>query len=210
MPITEFEALFKPKKPYINVIIVVINVIIFMAGELINGAIIRGNTQLAPLYTYGALYGNAIINGEYFRFLTYMFLHGSVNHIFNNMLILYFMGNYCERSIGSFGFGALYFLSGISAGIGSILFHGLNSACIGASGAIFGIIGAVFCLILFDRKRSKITVRQILIFVFLSVYSGFTSQGVDNAAHITGLMVGFSICLIVWLFKRKKTMPDIK
>lgn len=209
MTLTEFEALFKPKKPYINIVLIVINAIVFIAGEFIIGGIIRGNTHLLPLYTYGALYGKGVINGEFYRFLTYMFLHADVNHLVNNMLILYFVGNFCERYLGSAGFSVLYFLSGIAAGAGSILIHGLDTACVGASGAIFGIIGAVFCLVIFDRKRNHVSIKQTLVFVFLSVYSGFTAKGVDNAAHITGLLTGFILCFIIWIFRRKVTATDI-
>lgn len=209
MTLTEYESMFKPKKPYINLVIIGVNIIVFLICEVINASIVNGNNDIVTLYEKGMLIGSAVIDGELYRLVTYMFLHAGVDHIFNNMMILYFMGNYCERSFGSVGFTVLYFVSGIIAGTGSMIYNGPNAACVGASGAIFGIIGAVFCLILFSRKKNNIPIQQIILFIILSLYSGFTSKGVDNAAHITGFIIGFLICGLLTLLNREKTTPDI-
>ena len=155
---------------------------------------------VSTLLDFGALYRPYIGAGEPWRLLTYMFLHVGISHLVNNMLILYFMGNYLERSVGHVRFFAVYILSGVIAGLGSIMYNTNMAVGVGASGAIFGVFGAVFSLVL-TRHGRGITMRQMLIFLGLTVYSGFSTQGVDNVAHLTGLLAGAGIGTILTVFE---------
>ncbi len=202
MDINEFEGLFKPVKRSVNLIIIAINVVMFIVTAFFS---IRAGGNLdftaAFLLDFGALYKPLIGKGETWRLFTYMFLHGGISHIANNMLILYFMGNYLERSIGHVRYFAVYILSGLLAGLGSIMYNVDISVGVGASGAIFGVFGAVFSLVLTRRGREAISLRQMMIFIGLSVYSGFTSTGVDNMAHVSGLIAGAVIGFFLTFFE---------
>lgn len=141
--------------------------------------------------------------GEWYRLFTCMFLHNGIEHIFNNMLVLAFIGSSVELEIGSRRYGVLYIGSGILAGCTSMVYNMLRNdmvVSVGASGAIFGTVGAMLCLVLFRKgRRAGYSVRQIAWMAFLSLYGGFTSQGVDNAAHIGGFIGGFLIALLLTL-----------
>ena len=127
--------------------------------------------------------------------ITSMFLHSDMEHIGNNMFILACIGYYLERGIGSLRYGILYFGSGILAGCTSMVYNMIQNSytvSIGASGAIFGTIGAMLFLVLFFRQRLyQYSVQQIAFMAFLGLYSGYVNMEVDNAAHVGGFVSGF-------------------
>lgn len=184
-----------------NTLLVLINILVFALFEIF------GSTQDTDfLLEHGALSFPEVLSGhEYYRLFTYMFLHGGIEHLLNNMLILWFLGDNLEKQIGHIKYLILYFISGILAGLASM---GYNSSidryavCVGASGAIFGVVGALAVIVLVNRGRvENLTARKMLLFIVLSLYGGFTSQGVDNAAHIGGLLAGGLLGLL--LYRRK-------
>ncbi len=165
--------------------------------------------QISRVFEYGSLYWPAIFQGhEYYRLLTYMFLHSGFEHLANNMLVLLFIGDNVERAFGKWRYLVIYFSSGVIAGIVSIVYNMSNgnyTFSIGASGAVFGIIGAMACLLLLNRGRlENITLPRIIFFIFLSLYGGFTSQGIDNAAHVGGLAAGILVTALLWVLRRRK------
>ena len=141
-------------------------------------------------------------NKQYYRLISHMFLHGGIEHIINNMLILYFLGNKLEEIISGKKYLLLYFASGILAGIVSMSYNILtdrNVYSVGASGAVFGVIGAMLAVVLLSRgRKAELTGRQMLLFALLSLYGGFAGTGVDNAAHIGGFVFGFLIMLFMY------------
>ncbi len=201
MDFNEYEKLFKPKKISINVVIIVLNLLVY-AYEFIVVPRFLGHAGMSSndFQLKYALYGPGIRNGEYYRFFTCMFLHGDLKHIFNNMIVLYFMGNFSEQLLGNFRHLLIYILSGLAASLGSYMINGFDVYSVGASGAIFGVIGAVLFLVLFERKKIGISKRQIIAFVVTSLYTGYTNAGVDNAAHVAGLIAGFVLCAITSFF----------
>lgn len=204
MDINEYEGLFKPVKGSVNLILIAINVVVFIVTTFFGVSMGTGSALSASLLLrLGALYQPYIADGETWRLFTYMFLHSGISHLVNNMLILYFMGNYLERSVGHIRFFAVYILSGVIAGLGSIMYNTDIAVGVGASGAIFGVFGAVFSLVLTRRGREAISIRQMLIFIGLSVYSGITSTGVDNIAHVAGLIAGAIIGFLVTAFEKR-------
>lgn len=138
---------------------------------------------------------------EYYRIFTYMFIHAGINHLFNNMLVLFFIGQSLERAIRKPRFLTIYFGSGIIAGIVSMGYNMIRnqySLSVGASGAIFGLMGAVLYMVLINRGRLRtISTRQIVLCVFFSLYGGFTSSNTDNAAHIGGFLAGVVLAAIL-------------
>lgn len=190
-----------------NTALIILNVIVFLYIDLIGSS---ENTYF--LLNHGALYWPAVIEqNEYYRLLTYMFLHGGIEHLVNNMIVLLFLGDNLERAAGKWRFLSMYFGSGILAGIVSLGYNMLNNnhaVSVGASGAIFGVVGAMAYIVMINKGRlENISTRQLIVFVIFSLYGGLTSQGVDNAAHIGGLVAGVFLALLLYR-KQKKKHPE--
>ncbi|MHA1459954.1 MAG: rhomboid family intramembrane serine protease [Promethearchaeota archaeon] len=140
-----------------------------------------------------------IINDlEIWRLFTSMFLHGDVLHLFSNMVSLLIFGVYVELSFSKYQFLILYFVSGLIGSFFSMLFLPSNVISLGASGAIFGLIGAAFSILIVQRDTPLIFLG--LIYVFYFVFSSF-SPGINYLAHIFGLLGGL---IIGYLLKRNK------
>ena len=184
-------------------ILILINVIIFLKTDI--SSMIGGEDvwiDKGCLSWYHFFYRH-----EYYRVLTCMFLHGGIDHIFNNMLCLFFMGSFLEQHIGTPRFLILYFSSGIIAGFTSMVYNmllGINTLSIGASGAIFGLMGALLYVVIANRGRlGDLSGKGMMLMVLLGLYCGMTSTGVDNLAHIGGLVCGFILALILYRKKKK-------
>ncbi len=135
---------------------------------------------------------------ELWRLITSMFLHGDAIHLFSNMFSLLIFGSYIELSFSKFKFVLIYFISGFLGSLFTVFFLPLNTISLGASGAIFGLIGAVLSMIIFDRNNPLIILG--LIYAFYFVITSFR-PGVNYFAHIFGLLGGF---IIGYLLKRNK------
>ncbi len=187
----------------VNTTIIVCNVAIFLLFTLD-----PSSRKTQRIFEWGALYWPAVFLGnQYWRLVTYMFLHQGFSHIFNNMLVLAFLGDNLERALGKFKYLILYFGSGILAGLTSLVWtyqQGRYTFGVGASGSIFGVIGALIFVLASNRGRLEdLGIFRLLFFAFLTLYSGFTSQGVDNAAHVGGVIAGFLLAAL--LYRRKKS-----
>lgn len=152
---------------------------------------------------HGALYAPLVLeNGEYYRLFTAMFLHFGAVHLANNMLMLYLVGERLERAAGHVRFAVIYLLSGIGANLFTVFLYtamGINAVSAGASGAIMGMIGAMFGWAVRGRGRVEgMGRRQILILAVFTLYSGFVSSSTNNAAHISGMLFGFLLGLILY------------
>ena len=185
--------------PLISGVLVLINIFVFLA------CVCSGNI----LYDRGMLTIRGVVGQkEYGRILWAMFLHSGIDHIFNNMLILFFLGAMIEKEIGHIRLCLLYFLSGIAGNLLSLYVKILNSdplGTVGASGAIFGLDGVLLSLALFSgRSTENVTTTRVLLMIFLSLYSGYTSGNIDNAAHIGGSLAGFAAGSIMCFFQRKR------
>ena len=158
------------------------------------------------MYTKGAMLAPAVLEGkEYYRLVTAMFMHFGIGHLINNMLVLFVMGEPLEQALGHFRYLILYFASGIGANWISMMRKGADSMVIsaGASGAIFGVIGGLLSLAALNKGRlGNLSTRQLMIMVLFSLYFGFTSTGVDNTAHVSGLILGAILGIL--LHKRSK------
>lgn len=185
----------------VNLSLVILNILIFIVIEI-------GGWKKTAI-NQGSLYWYAVDqNQEYYRIFTSMFLHGNIQHLFNNMLMLGAMGNTLEKIIGKAKYLLVYLLSGIVAAIVSMSYNmekGLDSHSVGSSGAIFGIIGALLFIVLCNKgKVENLGKRQMLLFVALSLYGGFMNPGVDNGAHVGGLIAGVILGLVVYRKPKKR------
>lgn len=186
----------------VNTVIVLLNVIVFLVTE------IRGDTLDAYyMYECGAMFGPAIKDEhEFYRLFTSMFLHFGLSHLSGNMIVLLLLGDNLERALGKIRYVLIYILSGLCAGGCSYIYNiakGSNAVCAGASGAVFGVIGALLYIVLANKgKLEDLTGTRLLILVGYTLYTGFTSSGIDNAAHIGGLLAGFLMGVV--LYRKKK------
>ncbi len=184
--------------PLVSIVLVSINIIVFLICQFTKAPYLWGSESVQTV----------LYDGEYGRIIWSMFLHADQNHLFNNMLILFFMGAMIEKEIGHVRYALYYFLSGIGGGLLSLLVKYISgdwSSSIGASGAVFGLDGVLLALVLFSGKRiPSVTPVRVVLMIALSVYSGFTGGNIDNAAHIGGLTVGFILAGIMCLIQRRK------
>ncbi|WP_130859826.1 rhomboid family intramembrane serine protease [Gracilibacillus phocaeensis] len=193
----DVQAVFQRAKPYMTYLLLAINLIMFFLLES-NG----GSTNTETLIDYGAKYNVAILDGEWWRILSSMFLHIGFVHLILNMLALYFIGTLVEGIYGNVRFTLIYFLSGIAGGLCSFAFS--PSVGAGASGALFGLFGA---LLYFGLKKPNLFFQTIganvLFIVAINVVFGFVVPQVDHGAHLGGLVGGFLVAAMVMLPKTK-------
>ena len=132
----------------------------------------------------------SIRTGEYYRLLTGIFLHGSIFHLFFNCYSLYVVGSQIESFLGKIKYIIIYLFSGLCGSLLSITFGG-GVASIGASGAIFGLMGALCYFGYYYRiYLGNVVKTQLIPLIILNLSLGFMVSGVDNAAHIGGLIGG--------------------
>ena len=190
--------------PIVSGILVAVNVIVYLICTF------TGNL----LYNIGELDAAAVLlRGEYGRIIYSMFLHAGTEHLFNNMVILFFLGAMIEKVTGHIQLLLIYLLSGIGANICSLLYKVMtmdSMASVGASGAIFGLDGVLLAWILFDRQAMPdVTPRRVLLMIVLSLYSGFTAHNIDNAAHVGGLLTGFAAGALLCALRRRKRNREV-
>ncbi len=194
------QQLFRLKLlPYITIFLVTANVIIFLictfTGEV--------------LYNIGEFSPKSILeDGRYFSIVTAMFLHGDIHHLANNMLLLAGLGMMMEKDIGHVKFSLLYFAAGLGGHIVSFSYKLFADegyvGSIGASGAVFGLVGALLAMVLCQAESMpNVTWQRILIVAAYSLYSGMRAADIDNAAHIGGFLTGFLVGLLICVFQKK-------
>ena len=190
---------------WVTAAFVIINVLVYLILE------IGGDTEDAYyMMEHGAIYPTRIVeNGEYWRLLTATFMHFGFMHLFNNMIILITAGQILEKAIGHWKYLFLYVLAGIGGSSLSylqMLHSGDYAVVAGASGAIFGIIGALLWIVIIHKGRYEtLTGKGLIIMIVLCLYYGISSGGVDNWGHIGGLLGGFVLGILLY---RKKSRPD--
>ncbi|WP_431028219.1 rhomboid family intramembrane serine protease [Lysinibacillus sp. LZ02] len=156
------------------------------------------------VFYFGMSINGAIIQGEWWRIITAMFLHGGFMHVLFNMFSLFLFGPELEKMAGKTRFLAIYFLSGIGGGLATVLTQDAIYKTVGASGALFGIFGA-FGAILYRYRHAMPQLRQIMLpLIVISVILTFLQSNVNAASHIGGLATGFVLGL--FFFKRKPTV----
>lgn len=193
------------RKEPVTVALILINILVFIVVEL------TGTSQNAwHVLDYGAAYTPYIVgNGEVYRLFTSMFLHFGIEHLVNNMLVLFVLGSRLEQVIGKIRFLFIYLLGGIAGNILS-LFLELRiqeySVSAGASGAVFAVMGGMIYVVVRNKGwLGDLSMKQILIMAAFSLYFGFTSSGVDNAAHVGGLLAGFVLAVVLWHPSRNRS-----
>lgn len=150
--------------------------------------------QIGEVINDGALVPEAVAQGQAWRLLTSIFLHSGLVHLAFNMVALYFLGTFAESAFGRWRFFALYVLSGLSGGLAYLYFGGFSEPAVGASGAIFGLLGSILGYALRRGTFSwqNPVIRQLLILLAINVYLGVSIDNISNTAHMGGLAGGFA------------------
>ena len=156
-------------------------------------------TQPPEVLALGALVPASVAGGEVWLLLSSMFLHAGFIHLALNMLSLYFLGSFVEVAFGRGRFLALYLTSGLAGGIAYLYFGDFDGSVVGASGAIFGLLGGVLG---YSLRRGTFSwqnplIRQLLILTALNLYFGFSVSNISNTAHIGGLVGGLAFGWLV-------------
>lgn len=188
------------KDYYVTLVILFMNIIGFILC-----------TQMGEVvYNVGSMNAEKIlVERQYYRLLSSMFLHADIGHIVSNMIFLVGLGQMIEHAIGHVRFGVLYMLSGLCAGICSMFYSimlGDLYNAVGASGAVFGLIGALFILVVVHNgKFESVSIGRLLFVVAYMIYSGANAERVDNSAHVGGLICGvlsMAVMNVFMVFKR--------
>jgi membrane associated rhomboid family serine protease len=146
------------------------------------------------------------VNDEWYRLLTSVFLHGSWLHLAFNMYVLYVLGPPLERLLGHVRFLALFLIAGLGGAVASFSFSTINTVSVGASGAIFGLMGAL--VVAGRHLRTDIT--QVLVLIGINVVIGFIAPGVDWRAHLGGLVTGAAVAFVFSKAPRGKSQTLIQ
>ena len=196
------------KKEPVTAGLIFLNTLIFLIVEFTGGS---ENGQ--HMLECGAAYAPLILEqGEWYRIFSSMFLHFGLSHLVNNMLVLFVMGQRLEPAVGRMRFLLIYLAGGIGGNIVSLCWDmhtGVFAVSAGASGAVFAVIGGMIYVIIRHKGRvADLTMRQMIIMAAFSLYFGFASEGVDNAAHAGGMLCGFLVAVFIY-HPRKiwKTVP---
>ena len=185
--------------PYMTISLVAINVLIFIICTFTDDL----------LYNIGAFSARGFLEEKkYYRILTSIFLHWDLQHLAGNMLVLYYLGEVVEKHFGRVGYCLIYLVSGISGNFLSMQ-HELHMVSdirsVGASGAVFGVMGALVIMVFRYKGRLKqINMGRLVFMIAYSLYSGFTAGNVNNAAHVGGLAGGIVSASVVQLWELMK------
>lgn len=188
----------KDSKPIMTITFVAINVLVFAVLEIMN------DTQNPEfMAAHGAVWPPYVSEKhEYWRLLTATFMHFGFEHIVNNMLLLVCAGMILEKALGHVKFTILYLIAGVGGNVLSCaqMLHTKDYAVsAGASGAIFGIVGALLWIVILHRGRyESLTGKGLLFMIVITLYYGITTGGIDNWGHIGGLLMGFVMGIILY------------
>ncbi|MDD6056959.1 MAG: rhomboid family intramembrane serine protease [Clostridiales bacterium] len=190
--------------PIVTCFLAAVNILVFLILETIGDT-----TDSIFIVAHGGMYPKFVLeDGEWWRIFTSGFLHFGIEHLANNMLILCCVGSRLEKGIGHLRMLLVYLLSelgGASLSYFMMLRTGNYAVSAGASGAVFGVIGGLLWAVIVHRGRlAGLTTRGMLFMIALSLYLGFTAVGVDNWAHIGGMLTGFAAAVLLYHRKSQK------
>lgn len=193
------QDIFTPKKPIITYALIIINVIIYILS------IILGQTTMIGIF---GLHPQLVKAGEYYRIITCMFMHANLLHLLFNMYALYIIGSQIESFFNKFKYIIIYLVSGIFGCLLSMIFT--QTWSVGASGAIFGLLGSMLYFGYHHRMYLGTVIKsQIIPVIVINLLIGFSSSGIDNAAHIGGLIGGVLASMMVGVNDRNDKIDKI-
>lgn len=199
--------MFKDKNnKLVSIIFIAINVIVFVLMYILG----KGSEDASTLIKFGANVGTLTRGGDYYRLITSAFLHIGVIHLLCNVYSLFMVGPTVDYFYGKLKFILIYLYSAIAASLFVLIFQGNNTITAGASGAIFGLMGAL--LYFGYRYKGYIGNRiigSVISVILLNLFIGFTSAGISNIAHIGGLIGGLAISFMLGVDNEDKKSTKI-
>ena len=190
---------FAPKKPIVTYALIIINILVFFIPMLLS------NSDIAVAYL--GSYGPFVKMGEYYRLITAAFVHANIAHLLFNMYALWIIGMQLESFIGKWRFLVVYLFSAICGSLLSVVVTP-DALSVGASGAIFGLLGALLYFGYHYRIYLGTVIKsQIIPLIVINLLLGFMVPGIDNAAHIGGLIAGVFTTMALGI-KNKTTNMD--
>lgn len=188
---------FNCKSCTVTIIFLAINIIAYIICTCLGEMVYNISYELGCMDAERVL-----LDGEYYRLVTSMFMHDGIDHIVGNMIFLAALGEMLENAIGHFRFALLYLLSGLCGGvfsIANIILSGEIHTSVGASGAVFGLIGALLIIVIVHNGRyGGISIQRMLLAIIYMAATGMRSERVDNAAHLGGLISGVLIMAVMY------------
>lgn len=155
-----------------------------------------------PLFRSGIGFNLLISEGEYWRLITPMFLHATIMHLLFNMFSLFLFGPELEQIAGKIRFLTIYFLAGLVGNVSTYLIHSWDYQSVGASGAIYGMLGAFGALVYYTKNLLPQLKQIILPIIVIGVIMTFLQSNINATAHIAGLITGFILGIIYFHPKR--------
>ncbi len=199
-----FTKIFEPKKAIVTPIIIALCVLMFIATYIWG----RGSEDSITLLLFGANYRPLVQIGQVWRLATSMFLHAGIVHLLVNMYSLYIIGKQLEGFLGRFKFLIVYLGSGILGSLLSVVVH--SSISVGASGAIFGLLGSLLYFGYHYRLYLGTVLKtQIIPVILINLLIGFMIPGIDNFAHIGGLVGGYLLTMALGVPGKSKKSDQI-
>ena len=198
---SRLEKVFKTRKPYVTYFLIAVNIIFYLVPMLFN----QHNNVLVSY----CVHGPSIRAGDYYRLITGIFLHGGILHLVCNCYSLYVIGSQIENFLGKVKYSIVYLFSGVIGALFSISFGGMTPS-VGASGAIFGLMGALLYFGYYYRVYlGNVVKSQILPLIAINLGIGFLVPNVDNFAHIGGLIGGTMMTMALGIKDKSSTFEKV-
>lgn len=195
-------AIIKLKSNWITAVFILSNILIFIFTAIFSKNIV--DMDMKVLIEFGALNKGLVLAGQYHRIISSGFLHAGIIHLAMNMLALYVLGIMIEEIFGKVKFSIIYIGALISGSIATIIFGSEYIISVGASGAIFGLLGAAFAYGFIMRKRiGKAFMNSLLQAILINVFIGILVPGINNIAHLGGLLGGAVLGGIFLAFRKR-------
>lgn len=187
--ITRKRLILKTDKTFFSTMFISINVIMFMVVNLYATRLVVANPYFRALDTFGMKVNEKILAGEYWRLITPIILHGGIMHVFFNSYAIHAL-SIVERIFGNLKYLLIYLVAGFTGSIASFVFS--SNPSVGASGAVFGLMGS---LLYFGIEKPEIFKKyfgsRVITVLLINIFIGETMPGIDNYAHMGGLLGGF-------------------
>ena len=198
---TRLEKVFKSKVPYVTYFLIAVNCIFYFVPLILG--------QYDYVINTLCVHGPSVRAGQYYRLLTGIVLHGSLMHLFFNCYSLYVIGSQIESFLGKIKYLIIYIFAGLTGSLLSITLSG-GVASVGASGAIFGLMGALLYFGYYYRVYlGNVVKSQIIPLIAINLLFGFFAEGIDNAAHIGGLIGGILITIALGVKDKSSTFEKV-
>ncbi len=180
-----------------NLVMVLLNIVIFFVLEIIGDT-----TDYRFMVDHGAMYTPLVLEGQYWRLFSSVFLHFGFEHLAYNMFSLIFLGDILESIVGPVRYLVIYLVGGLGGNALSLFMSvegNITKVSAGASGAIFAVMGAFFYIAIRNRKRfGKEGMQRLGIMVVLMIMQGLVDRGVDQSAHMGGMITGFLLGILLY------------